>query len=329
MMQTRVKEPAFGPWCSPVVLVWKKDGSLRFCVDHRRMSSVEVAEREREKTAFSPSMGLLRFWVILFGLWNAPTTFQRNGKSTEGPNRTEEEHLECLKGVLSRLQSVELNIKHEKWQLMLSAKLLLTGCSKVVHAPVREGGTAILGASLLLQVVCPEFRRRGNCVARLYKERCEVTLGAEGGRGVHLLEGCAGERQRRRLQSNAASTRGRRPTSGDRVRLTLAFTGCSGLLRDANEDASPSLGYSPLLMISVRQETRGAQFNVIHHTVKKYNNAYALSRLVHVLFLAFDSTSFIERCQKKRLECVRVQESMEKETWPQLAPEGSLWIRSP
>ncbi|KAL1233879.1 Exodeoxyribonuclease 7 small subunit [Trichinella pseudospiralis] len=38
--------------------------------------------------------------------------------------RTEEEPLECLKGVLSRLQSVELNIKHEKWQLMLIVHVL-------------------------------------------------------------------------------------------------------------------------------------------------------------------------------------------------------------
>ncbi|KRX86675.1 hypothetical protein T4E_6670 [Trichinella pseudospiralis] len=192
-----------------------------------KQDTVEVAEREREKTAFSPSMGLLRFWVILFGLWNAPTTFQRNGKSTEGPNRTEEEHLECLKGVLSRLQSVELNIKHEKWQLMLSAKLLL--------------------------VVCPEFRRRGNCVARLYKERCEVTLGAEGGRGVHLLEGCAG---------------------------------CSGLLRDANEDASPSLGYSPLLMISVRQEAKRPENPEDHPQLSNGGHlgvAKAVSRLSHQL----------------------------------------------
>ena len=101
------------PWSSPVVLVKKKNGKLRFCVDYRKLNSitkkdtyplpridemldnlgkakwftsldltsgywqVQVKEEDKEKTAFITKYGLYEFNVMPFGLCNAPSTFQR------------------------------------------------------------------------------------------------------------------------------------------------------------------------------------------------------------------------------------------------------------
>ncbi|KRY22779.1 Transposon Ty3-G Gag-Pol polyprotein [Trichinella patagoniensis] len=111
MLHAGVIELPSGLWSSPVVLVRKKDLSPRFCVHYRRLKAVtrvdaqpipriddtlnalagakwfstlylasgywqvEVAGRDREKTAFSTPLGLFQFRVMPFGLCNAPATF--------------------------------------------------------------------------------------------------------------------------------------------------------------------------------------------------------------------------------------------------------------
>jgi hypothetical protein len=44
MLQKKVIEPADGPRSSGIVLVKKKDGSTRFCVDYRRLNDLTTKD---------------------------------------------------------------------------------------------------------------------------------------------------------------------------------------------------------------------------------------------------------------------------------------------
>jgi hypothetical protein len=44
MLAQQVNEPATCEWASPIVLVPKPDGTLRFCVDYRRLNMITVPD---------------------------------------------------------------------------------------------------------------------------------------------------------------------------------------------------------------------------------------------------------------------------------------------
>jgi len=113
MMKHKLIRPSNSPWTSPVVLVKKKNGKLRFCVDYRKLNNITKKDayplpridemlntlteshwfstldlasgywqvamhpRDKEKTAFVTRYGTYEFNVMPFGLCNAPATFQR------------------------------------------------------------------------------------------------------------------------------------------------------------------------------------------------------------------------------------------------------------
>ena len=108
-----VIRPSNSPWSSPVVLVRKKDGGVRWCIDYRRLNDVtvkdayplpridscldqlssakifstldlqsgywqlELEESSKPKTAFISKYGLYEYNMLPFGLCGAPSTFQR------------------------------------------------------------------------------------------------------------------------------------------------------------------------------------------------------------------------------------------------------------
>ena len=114
LLSMGVIEESTSPWSSPIVLVRKKSGELRMCMDYRKLNTktikdsyriptieelidtlggatwfatldlssgyhqVEIEESHRERTAFTAGpLGFYQYRRMPFGLTNAPNLFQR------------------------------------------------------------------------------------------------------------------------------------------------------------------------------------------------------------------------------------------------------------
>nr|KAG5707511.1 hypothetical protein BaRGS_012015 [Batillaria attramentaria] len=118
LLQSGAIVPSHSPYAAPVVLVRKKDGSLRLCVDYRRLNmktvrdayplpriqesfdalvgaqyfstldlasgyhQIAMSPEDQPKTAFTTPFGLFEYTRMPFGLTSAPATFQRLMQAT-------------------------------------------------------------------------------------------------------------------------------------------------------------------------------------------------------------------------------------------------------
>jgi len=112
MLDANIISKSKSPWSFPVVIVDKKDGTKRFCIDYRKLNKITkpnsyplpviddilallgnakyfssldlksgywqvlMDDDDKEKTAFACHRGLYQFNVLPFGLCNAPAIFQ-------------------------------------------------------------------------------------------------------------------------------------------------------------------------------------------------------------------------------------------------------------
>ncbi|GAU18217.1 hypothetical protein TSUD_26810 [Trifolium subterraneum] len=137
LLQKHFIRPSVSPWGAPVLLVKKKDGTMRLCIDYRQLNKVTIKNkyllpRIDDLTRY----GHYEFLVMPFGLTNAPAIFMDCMNRIFQPYldkfvvifiddiliyyKDPQEHAEHLRIVLNILREKQLYAKFSKCEFWLS-----------------------------------------------------------------------------------------------------------------------------------------------------------------------------------------------------------------
>ena len=191
MLKLGVIEDSYSPWSSPIVIVPKPDGTLRFCNDFRKLNElsrfdaypmprvdelierlgparfvstldltkgywqVPLTSRAKPKTAFSTPDGLFQYTVLPFGVHGAPATFQRLMDRVLRPHRAYA--AAYLDDIVIHSTSWTLHLQHLEAVLGALRQANLTANAKKCRIGLTE--TDYLGFTIGRGCVKPQLRK--------------------------------------------------------------------------------------------------------------------------------------------------------------------------